>query len=160
MLVTNMVFRFATVQGLRIEWFLRRNCALTPVQLSWFYLSLCMFSLAIGVVFWLLGAVFVLPFASIELITVGICFLVYARHATDGERIYLDGARLIVELENAGRMERKEFRREWVRVEPSRGDGSLIEVSGQGLSVFVGRFVRPELRPVLAKEIRMAVRLA
>jgi uncharacterized membrane protein len=40
------------------------------------------------------------------------------------------------------------------------GDGSLIEVSGQGLSVFVGRFVRPELRPVLAKEIRMAVRCA
>ena len=155
-----MVFRFATVQGLRIEWFLRRNCALTPVQLSWFYLSLCIFSLAICFGFWLLGAVFVLPFASLELLAVGICFLVYARHATDGERIFLDGGRLIVELENAGRLERKEFRREWVRVEPSFGDGSLIEVSGQGLSVFVGRFVRPELRPVLAKEIRMAVRCA
>ena len=155
-----MVFRFATVQGLRIEWFLRRNCALTPVQLSWFYLSLCIFSLAIGFGFWLLGAVFVLPFASLELLAVGICFLVYARHATDGERIFLDGGRLIVELENAGRLERKEFRREWVRVEPRSGDGSLIEVSGQGLSVFVGRFVRPELRPVLANEIRMALRSA
>jgi uncharacterized membrane protein len=155
-----MVFRFATVQGLRIEWFLRRNCALTPVQLSWFYLSLCMFSLVIGVAFWFMGAVFVLPFASLELLLVGICFLVYARHASDGERIYLDGGRLVVELENAGRLERKEFRREWVRVEPRSGDGSLIEVSGQGLSVFVGRFVRPELRPVLANEIRMALRSA
>ncbi len=154
----NIAFKLATVHGLRIEWFLRRNCALTPVQLSWFYLSLCLFSFVIGVVFWFLGAVFILPFATLELLVVGICFLVYARHATDGERIYLDGSRLIVELENAGRTERKEFRREWVRVEPSKGDGSLIEVSGQGLSVFIGRFVRPELRPVLAKEIRMAVR--
>jgi uncharacterized membrane protein len=119
-----------------------------------------MFSLVIGVAFWFMGAVFVLPFASLELLLVGICFLVYARHASDGERIYLDGGRLVVELENAGRLERKEFRREWVRVEPRSGDGSLIEVSGQGLSVFVGRFVRPELRPVLANEIRMALRSA
>jgi uncharacterized membrane protein len=101
-----------------------------------------------------------LPFAGIELLAVGISFLVYARHAADGERIYLDGAHLVVELENAGRLERKEFRREWVRVEPRMGDGSLIEVSGQGHSVFVGRFVRPELRPVLAKEIRTALRCA
>lgn len=156
----NRVDKFATIQGVRIEWFLRKNCALTPAQLSWFYLSLCIFSLVIGTVFWFFGAVLVLPFAGIELLAVGICFLVYARHATDGERIYLDGGHLIVEFERAGRMERKEFRKEWVRIEPSLGDGSLIEVSGQGRSVFVGRFVRPELRPVLAKEIRMALRCA
>lgn len=67
---------------------------------------------------------------------------------------------LVVELENAGKLERFEFRREWVRVEPKTGDNSLIEVYGQGRSVQVGRYVRPELRPVLAKEIRMALRMA
>jgi uncharacterized membrane protein len=51
-----------------------------------------------------------------------------------------------------------EFRREWVRVEPKQGDNSLIEVSAQGQSIQVGRYVRPELRPLLAKEIRMALR--
>jgi len=102
--------------------------------------------------------VLVLWFAWAELLAVGAAFLLYARHATDGERIYLQDGRLVVECENAGRLERAEFRREWVRVEPRLGDRSLIEVSGQGRSIDVGRFVRPELRPVLAKEIRMALR--
>ena len=153
-----MVFRFATVQGKTIQWFLRRNCALTPTQLGWFYLSLCIVSLGIGTVFWYQGAVLVLWFAWAELLAVGAAFLLYARHATDGERISLQDGRLVVEFENAGRLERAEFRREWVRVEPRLGDRSLIEVSGQGRSIKVGRFVRPELRPVLAKEIRMALR--
>lgn len=153
-----MVFRFATVQGKSIQWFLQRNCALTPTQLGWFYLSLCVVSLGIGTVFWFQGAVLVLWFAWAELLAVGAAFLLYARHATDGERISLQDGRLVVEFENAGRLERAEFRREWVRVEPRLGDRSLIEVSGQGRSINVGRFVRPELRPVLAKEIRMALR--
>lgn len=66
----------------------------------------------------------------------------------------------MVALENAGKLERAEFRRERVRVEPSAGDGSLIELSGQGCSINGGRFVRLELRLVLAKEIRMALRSA
>lgn len=156
--MTNMVYRFATVQGKNIQWFLRRNCAVTPTQLGWFYLSLCAVSLAIGIVFWFLGAVLILWFAGAELLAVGAAFLLYARHATDGERIYLQDERLVVELESAGKLERAEFRREWVRVEPRVGDGSLIEVSGQGRSINVGRFVRPELRPMLAREIRMALR--
>ena len=100
----------------------------------------------------------VMPFAWIELVAVGAAVGVYARHAGDGEKIVLQGGRLVVELETAGRTERAEFNREWVRIEPKDGDGSLIEVSGQGRSVRVGRHVRPELRPALAREIRMALR--
>ena len=99
-----------------------------------------------------------MPFAWLELAVVGTAFWVYARHATDGERILVQGRQLVVELESAGRLERAEFNREWVRVEPQSGDGSLIEVSGQGRSVRVGRHVRPELRPALAREIRHALR--
>jgi uncharacterized membrane protein len=102
----------------------------------------------------------VLPFAWLELMAVGAAFLVYSRHATDGERISLSGGRLVVELENAGRLERAEFDREWVRVEPLAGDRSLIALSARGRSVNVGRYVRPELRPALAREIRMALRAA
>jgi uncharacterized membrane protein len=152
------MFRFATVQGQNIQWFLRRNCSVTPKQLMWVYLSMCVLSLGIGTLFWVNGATFVLPFAWIELLAVGIAFVVYARHATDGERIYLDGSQLVVELEQAGKLERKSFKREWVRVEPGAGDRALIEVSGQGRSIEVGRYVRPELRPDLAREIRRALR--
>ena len=156
--MTNLVFRFATVQGQHIQWFLRRNCSVTPRQLGWLYASLCVVSLGIATVFWSQGATLVLPFASVELIAVGLAFMVYARHATDGERILLQGAQLVVEFENGGKLERAEFQRDWVRVEPRAGHRSLIEVSGQGRSIDVGRFVRPELRPVLAREIRMALR--
>ena len=154
------VFRFATVQGQNIHWFLKRNCSVTPAQLGWLYASLCAVSLGIATVFWFQGAVLILPFAWVELAAVGAAFLVYARHARDGETISLQGRRLVVELENAGRLERAEFNRDWVRVEPGAGDRSLIELSGQGRRVNVGRYLRPELRPALAQEIRRALREA
>jgi uncharacterized membrane protein len=156
--VSNSVFRFATVSGQSIHWFLKRNCSVTPSQLGWLYASLCVISLGVGTGFWLNGAPLVLPFAWIELIAVGVAFMLYARHATDGERIELQGGRLVVELENGGRFERTEFLPHQVRVEPQISDRSLIEVSGQGRSVKVGRYVRPELRAALAREIRMALR--
>jgi uncharacterized membrane protein len=158
--VTHLVFRFATVQGQNIQWFLRRNCSVTPQQLGWLYASLSAVSLAIGTVFWFQGAKFVLPFAWAEMVAVGVAFAVYARHATDGETIRLAGGQLVVELESGGKLERAEFRREWVRVEPGAADNSLIELSAHGRKVHVGRYVRPELRSVLASEIRMALRSA
>ena len=158
--------RFATVQTdggqspghEGVQWLLKRNCSVTPTQLLALYGSLCVVSLGIATFFWVQGAKLVMPFAWVELLAVGSAFVVYARHARDGEKILLQGGQLVVELETAGRLERAEFNREWVRVEPRHGDGSLIEVSGQGRSVQVGRHLRPELRPALAREIRYALR--
>jgi uncharacterized membrane protein len=156
--MSDFVFRFATVQGQGIHWFLGRNCSVTPAQLGWLYLSLCLVTMGIGTFFWFQGAVLVLPFAWIELAAVGIAFMVYARHAADREHILLTGGRLVVETESGGRLERAEFNRDWVRVEPAVDDRSLIELSGQGRRVIVGRYMRPELRPVLARELRRALR--
>lgn len=155
---TSPVFRFATVQGQNIRWFLKRNCSVTPVQLGRLYVSLCVVSFAIGLFFWYQGAALVLPFAAVELAAVGVAFLAYARHATDRETISLEGRQLVVELENAGRRERAELDRDWVRVEPGADDRSLVELSARGRRVNVGRYLRPELRPVLAQEIRQALR--
>jgi uncharacterized membrane protein len=122
------------------------------------FASLCLLSMLISTYFWLSGASLIMPFAFIELTIVGIAFTFYARHATDGEKISLQGSELVVEWDNAGRCERSAFRRDWVRVEPQAADGSLIELSGHGRRVQVGRYVRPELRAVLAQEIRAALR--
>ncbi len=158
--MSNQAYQFAQVSGPAIHWRLKRNCSITPVQLAWLYVSLCTVSLGIGVFFWLQGAAMVLAFAGLEVLVVGLAFLAYARHAADGEWISLQGGNLVVELETAGRLERAEFERQWVRVEPKSGDLSLIELSGQGRSIEVGRFIRPELRQVLAREIRKALRSA
>ena len=47
--VSNSVFRFATVSGQNIHWFLKRNCSVTPsaARLA-VYASLCVVSLGIG----------------------------------------------------------------------------------------------------------------
>jgi len=141
-----------------VQWQLQRNCSVTPAQLLGFFISLSVVSLGIATFFWFQGATLIMPFAWLELAAVGGALLVYARHARDGEMISIQGGQLVVELETAGRVERAEFNREWVRIEPKDGDGSLIEVSGQGRSIRVGRHVRPELRPALAREIRFALR--
>jgi len=154
----NSAFRFATVSGQGMEWSLKRNCSVTPAQLGYLYASMCILAMGVAAFFWSQGATLVLPFAVLELVAVGAAFLVYARHATDSERISLLEGRLVVEWETAGRSSRCEFAREWVRVEPRPDVGQLIDGRGGGRSVQVGRFLRSDLRPLLAREIRQALR--
>jgi uncharacterized membrane protein len=141
-----------------VRWQLKRNCSLAPRQLFLVYAGLCLMSLVIAAGFWSLGALMVLPFAGAELLAIGVAMFVYARHAADNESIRLLPGRLVVERAVGRRVERVEFTPAWVRVEPEHGDRSLIELSGQGRRISVGRFVRPELRRELADEIRWALR--
>ena len=141
-----------------LQWLLKRNCALAPRQLLTFYASLCAVSLAIAGLFWSHGAVLVMPFAGLEMLAVGAALLIYARHAADSELIRLRPGRLTVRRINGPNVEQVEFAPAWVRVEPETSDRSLIELSGQGRRISVGRFVRPELRRQLADELRWALR--
>ena len=147
----------ATVDG-SVQWLLKRNCSIAPVHLLGVYASLCVVSLVIAAGFWMHGAPLVMPFAGVELAAMGIALLVYARHAADRETLRLEPGRLSVECALGHRTERADFVPRWVCVEPQRGDRSLIELSGQGRSIAVGRFVRPELRRALADELRAALR--
>ncbi len=140
------------------QWLLRRNCSMTPGQLVAFYLSLCAWSVVIAAAFWWRGATLVMPFAGIELLAVGAALVVYARHACDRERVILTPGRLSVECTLGRHIDQVEFAPAWVRVEPARGDRSLIELSGEGKRIAIGRFVRPELRRALADELRAALR--
>lgn len=122
------------------------------------FLSLCGVSLGVAAFFWSRGATLVLPFAVVELVAVGVAFLVYARHAADRERISFSHGRLVIEQESAGHLQRCEFARHAVQVEPPADRDQLIEVRGSGQRVRVGRFLRPDLRPVLVREIRIALK--
>ena len=150
-------FRLATESADGLHWTLRRNCSVTPGQLAVTLGALGSLSMAVALFFWFQGALLVLPFAVLELAALTTAFVVYARHAADSERVSLQGGRLIVELETAGSVRRSEFAREWVCIEP-RSHGHLVEVRSGGTSVQVGRYLRPELRPVLAREIRQALK--
>ena len=149
---------FAGPDDSSVQWLLRRNCSMTPTQLVAFYLSLCAWSLAIAGAFWWSGATLVMPFAGIEILAVGAALLVYARHTGDRERMILTPGRLSVECTLGRRTDQVDFAPAWVRVEPAHGDRSLIELSGEGKRIAIGRFVRPELRRALADELRSALR--
>jgi len=163
-------FRFATASAsdasapdasapeAAVRWLLKRHCLLAPARLAWYYLALCLISLGVGAFWGWRGAAQAMPLALLALLAVGSAFMLYARHAGDAEKITLQDGQLVIELASAGQTQRTQFSRESVRVEPRTGNGSLIEVSGQGRSVRVGRHVPPELRPVLAREIRQALR--
>jgi uncharacterized membrane protein len=141
-----------------VEWVLRRNCSLSPRQLGTFYVSICLVSLLIASGFALSGAPVVLAFAGVELAVLGVALLVHARHVADGDRITLAGDELRVEQADGPAVTTVQFRAQWVRVEPAAGEGSLVELTGQGQRVRVGRFLRPELRGAFARELRAALR--
>lgn len=141
-----------------VEWVMRRDDALTPRQMRWVLIALMLLTLTIGAAFWLQGAPLVLPFAGLEVVALGIALALHVRHAGDGEAIALREDGLTVEHVCGREMHRVAFQPAWVRVEPRHGDRSLIELSGQGRQISVGRFVRPELRLQLADELRWALR--
>ena len=122
------------------------------------YLSLCVLSMAISIAFFVHGAPLVLAFSGLELVILGLVLLIYARHAGDREILTLCGQRLEVVQLNGRAVERAEFEASWLAVEPAAGQGSLIELTGQGQVARVGRFLRPELRAAFAQEVRRALR--
>ena len=147
----------ATVSGEGLHWISRRNCSVSPSQLGGMFLALCAVSLSVAGFFWFMGVKLVLPFTAIELVALATAFLIYGRHATDQERISLSSGRLVIEQELAGKTRRCEFVSHGVRIEPKLSRDCLVEVRGGGQVVRVGRFLRSDLRPVLAKEMRRAL---
>ena len=150
------VLQLGTPTPSGVLWLIKRNCALAPSQLCVAFVLLCVLSLSVAAFFWWMGAVLVLPFAALELLVLGVAFLVYARHATDGERILLSPHTLVVERESAGQVDRQEFARSGLQVLPSQHSG-LVELSASGRVLSLGRFLRPEQRRQLAKELRWAI---
>jgi len=138
---------------------LRRNVSISPSQLLLAYGLLCSVSLLVAFGFWLQGVSLIGWFTALELLAVGVAMVLVGRHAGDRECITLAGREVAVEQWFGSSFVRTLFRAEWLRIEPVADDGSLVELSGEGRSVRVGRHVRPELRLELATELRRALRL-
>ncbi len=154
---------FGPPMGLRVPaagpavWRLDRNCSMAPRALAWVLGWLGVVSLGIATVFVAHGAWMVLPFALIEVSALGLAFLVYARHATDGERLWLDGARLVIEREVTGRVQQRVLDATWLDVRPGPpGKPALLVKSGRDL-VEVGRLATAARRQQVWRELRQAL---
>lgn len=142
------------------EWLFRRNCSITPRQLCLFYASLSSVSFAVAAYFTFHGAWFVLVFAFLEMSAVAAAFLVYARHATDRERIALNGECLLVELIQCDRATQFKLNPRLIRVRPPARYRDLIRLDGPDAGIEVGRYLTESKRREFARELTMEMRAA
>jgi uncharacterized membrane protein len=133
---------------------MRRNCSVSPRQFVWFYGSLALVSSAIALSLVARGAWPVLPFTGIELLVVGIAFVIHARHAVDYERIRLFPNRLVIEQMSAERLTRFEFNPRWVRVKRGTSPHDAVRLVSRGQTVAVGQHLAHYRRAQFASELR------
>jgi uncharacterized membrane protein len=136
------------------RWQMRRNCALTPKQLLWFYLVLVSLSLIVGVGFFLAGVWMIPIFTTLELTAVTIGFLIYCRHALDCETIEIEGKRLIVKKFIGYKETLYEFNTQWVKIELPIEGSKVFNISQSKSRIELGQFLRTEQQMALIAQVR------
>ena len=141
-----------------MQWLFKKNCSFTPKQVGIFYLAQSILSLIVASFFLYQGIWLVLPFTLLELIVLAIALLIYARHATDYERIAIRPGELLVEKSNAGKVVQFVFNPSWVRVDNVLSSQKLISVKYQGQVIEIGRFIHVSLRQNFLIDFAQALR--
>lgn len=139
------------------KWVFRRNCSLTPKQLLQWYLSLCVITLVIATGFLLAGFWIVLPFAGLELLLVGIAFVVYARHATDYEMIELQPNQLLLVMADGSKVTQIEWTPQWAKLSYNGKYKAPLLFSYKGEQVKIGKFIAEKDKSALHRELRAAL---
>ena len=139
------------------EWVLKRNCSISPRQLMLAYGILCCASLAVATFFTWQGAWYVMCFAVLEMSAVGLAFLIWARHATDRERVALGPDCLLIELFDAEHARQFKLDPRTTRVEVPAAYHRLIAVEQRGTRIEIGRFLTGLKRQQFARELHSAL---
>ena len=135
-------------------WQMRRNCALTPQQLLWFYIALVCLSLIVGIGFFFAGVWMIPVFTTLELTAVTIGFLIYCRHALDCETIEIEGQRLLIKKFIGYRETVYEFNAQWAKIEPPLEGSKTFFITQSDLRVELGQFIRQEQQIPLIASLR------
>jgi uncharacterized membrane protein len=140
---------------------LKRNCSISPAGLLRVFAALALVAVSIGVGFAFAGAWLILPFAGLEVLLLGVVFVLYARHAADYERIELAEGRLTVEVTDAARRARYEIDARGAKVclEKSEGYGARVLLRGAGKEFEVGRHLDADARADFAAELSRRLRI-
>lgn len=140
------------------EWYLKRNCSLSPRQVAFAFTVQCTISFTVALVCTFYGAWQVLIFSLLEMLALGIAFIVYARHATDYEHIaFVDGCLLIERIE-AGKTEQLRLDPAFIRIAPPKRYQDLIGLEVRGKKIEVGRFINNAKRRQVARELQSGLK--
>lgn len=145
----------------KVEILVRPNRSLSAPAILALVAAVVLVSFTIGLGFWLMGAVLVLPFAGLEALLVGGVFWLLHRHQADHERIVIDDDQVEVISSRGGRESRERFQRYWVRVRtvPAHG-GRLPRVllGSHGRFIEVGGVLDGPEREALSRDLAQKLR--
>lgn len=150
-------------QGEDFRLLIKRNCSISPAGLSRVFALLALATLGISAGFALAGAWLIFPFAGLEVLALGMAFVMNGRHAGDYEAIELKRGRLTVEVAEGPRTERYAMDARSVRV-AVEGDGigygdPRVRLRGAGGNLELGRHLDGDRRVELAAELTRRLRI-
>ncbi|WP_082717467.1 DUF2244 domain-containing protein [Burkholderia sp. MSMB617WGS] len=141
----------------RHVWMLRRNCALSPRQSLLSIGLLAALTLAVATPFAISGAWAVFACAIAEIVVIGGCFLLYARHAVDYDCIALTEHRLEVIQRCGAELRRYESNPLWATVELDNERDPRIRIRYRGEAASVGQHVTLAQRRCVVREVNLAL---
>jgi uncharacterized membrane protein len=130
------------------------NCSTTPKVLMAVLGLVAGVSICIGLVFWVIGAPLVLPFALIESLLLVVAFVCHARAVCDFDEITLDERHLVVRQERHGQTKEYQFTRGLFCVSMTDGPLPLIRVAESGKQVELGKWLLLQERQSLCQVLR------
>jgi len=135
------------------EFYLKRNCSISPLQLATIFLLLGIISVGIGIIFYSLGATLILPFSFVEVSALVLAYFYNALHANDYERLRIDQQSVYFESKEGRIYSEETFLKSLTRVMPI-DNSNLILISQGKRHIHFGKNIHSRLRPSLEREIR------
>ena len=139
------------------EFFLKRNCSISPNQLAIIFIFLGLISIFIGIIFYLIGATLILPFSFLEIFALGAAYFYNALHANDYELLSVDSKNVYFESKFGLKSRQENFLKSLVRILPS-DQNNLINLSQGQRNVHFGKNIHTRLRSLLEIEIKQALK--
>jgi uncharacterized membrane protein len=129
------------------------NCSSTPQVLMAVIGLIAGVSIVISLVFWVMGAPLILPFALIESLLLAIAFVCHARTRNDFDEITLNDRHLIVRQERRGQTKEHRFTRCLFWVSMTEGPHPCVRVGESGRHVELGEWLLPQERLLLCRQL-------
>lgn len=125
--------------------------------------SLAGFSLTVAVMFSMLGAWLILPFAGLEAMALYWAYRWVGHHAQDSESLVIRGDAVVLAVQEAAQTRRYEFNRLWAQLvvrSQARGHTRDLRLAlrSHGTEVEVGRYLDDGGRQRLALELKARLR--
>jgi uncharacterized membrane protein len=137
------------------EWRIKRNCSLTPRQslaATTFLIALvALIGVGSAVSF---GVWLALPFSFLYVLAIGIAFVAYSRHATDGETLRLVPPFMIVEVDEGGRRTVHRMNAARLTVLLDSGDEAQVYLCDGWQRINVGRQLPTAARQEFVRQLR------